>query len=100
MRWDLSSDTFEAGQWFKGRVYERSCDLSPKGDRLIYFAGKYREPLYTWTAVSRPPFFTAVALWQGLSCWGGGGLFAREDEMSLHWGSGPMLSNERAAIVR
>jgi hypothetical protein len=100
VRWDLSNDTFEAGQWFKGRVYERNSDLSPTGDRLIYFAGKYREPVNTWTAVSRPPFFTAVALWEGIGCWGGGGLFARENEIHLHWDSRSMLSNEASIPKR
>jgi hypothetical protein len=100
VRWDLSNDTFEAGQWFKGRVYERSCDLSPTGDRLIYFAGQYRAPLYTWTAVSRPPFFTAVALWEGMGCWGGGGLFAGEHEIRLHWDARELLSNEASIPKR
>jgi len=35
VRWDLTNDTFEAGQWLKARVYERRCDLSPSGDRFI-----------------------------------------------------------------
>jgi hypothetical protein len=66
VRWNLSDDSFEAGQWLKGRVYERRCDLSEDGERLIYFAANYRarHPLQTWTAVSRPPYFTALALWQ------------------------------------
>ena len=71
--WKTDTDTFESGQWFKGRIYERRCDLSPSGRRLIYFAAKYRKPLYTWTAVSRPPFLTAVALWPKGDAWGGGG---------------------------
>ena len=36
--WDRSRDTFEEGQWLKGRIYERRCDLSPDGRHLIYFA--------------------------------------------------------------
>ena len=39
--WDLTTDTFRLGQWFRGRIYERRCDLSPDGKYLIYFAAKH-----------------------------------------------------------
>lgn len=39
--WDLKNDTFELGQWFRGRIYPYRCDLSPDGKYLIYFAAKY-----------------------------------------------------------
>ena len=86
VRWDLSDDSFEAGQWLTGRVYERRCDLSPDGEHLIYFAANYAEhhPLQTWTAVSRPPYFTALALWQKGNAWGGGGLFPNRNEILLN----------------
>src|SRR5688572_31305259 len=47
--------------------------LSPDGEHLIYFAANYAEhhPLQTWTAVSRPPYFTALALRQKGNAWGG-----------------------------
>jgi hypothetical protein len=72
------------GQWFKGRIYERRCDLSPSGEKLIYFAANYRSPLYTWTAVSRPPFLTALLLWPKGDAWGGGGLFNNERTIGLN----------------
>ena len=57
------------GQWFKGRIYEKRCDLSPDGTKLIYFAQKINtrtlnDPKYSyaWTAISRPPYLTALAL--------------------------------------
>ena len=84
LRWDLKSDSFEAGQWLKARIYERRCDLSPSGDRLVYFAASYRGPHQTWTAVSRPPYFTALALWPKGDAWGGGGLFSSENELLLN----------------
>src|SRR5215831_4419387 len=61
--WDTQHDTFVYGQWFKGRIYERRCDLSPDGSKLIYFAAKWRKPLASWTAISTPPWWTAHALW-------------------------------------
>lgn len=61
--WDLARDTFTVGQWFTGRIYERRCDLSPDGEMLVYFAAGWRRQPFTWTAISRPPFLTALALW-------------------------------------
>jgi hypothetical protein len=69
IRWDTKTDTFEPGQWFHGRVYERRCDLSPDGSLLVYFAQKIsarslkdKEYTYAWTAISKPPYLTALAL--------------------------------------
>ena len=79
-----------------GRVFSKRCDLSPSGRHLVYFAAKHENPAAaearheagyssTWTAVSRPPYFTAVALWQnGGSSYHGGGLFARDDVLELN----------------
>jgi hypothetical protein len=75
IHWDTRSDTFTAGQRFQGRLYERRCDLSADGELLLYFAATMRPPLYSWTAVSRPPWFTALALWPKGDCWNGGGWF-------------------------
>lgn len=82
--WNTETHEFRKGQWFKGHIYERRCDLSPSGEKLIYFAAKHRAPLYTWTAVSRPPFLTALALWPKGDAWGGGGLFKNERTISLN----------------
>jgi hypothetical protein len=81
--WNTDADTFTPGQWLKGRIYERRADLSPSGQRLIYFAAKFKDPYYSWTAVSRPPYLTALALWPKSDTVGGGGLFASEDEILL-----------------
>jgi len=82
--WRTDTDQFYEGQWLKGRVYERRCDLSPNGERLIYFAANYKPPYFSWTAVSRPPFLTALALWPKGDGWGGGGLFTKENEILLN----------------
>ena len=88
IKWNLEDDSFEPGQWFKGRIYERRCDLSPSGRRLIYFAANHKKPYYAWTAVSRPPYLTALALWAKGDCWGGGGQFERENSILLNHGPG------------
>lgn len=79
--WDTACDSFKGGQWFRGQFYPDKCDISPDGKLFVYFAGKfghrtevkgYRD---TWTAVSRPPYLTALALWPMGGTWGGHGVF-------------------------
>lgn len=91
VKWNTRSDHFESGQWFHGRLYERRCDLSPSGDKLIYFVAKHHlqnvDPTYTrtWTAICRPPYLAALALWPNMgTTYHGGGLFAGENEVLLN----------------
>lgn len=75
--WHTDTDTFEHGQWFGGRIYERRSDISPDGSLFAYFArksgGSQRPAADSWMAVSRPPWFTALALWfVGGTYWTGG----------------------------
>ncbi len=98
--WETDKDAFREGQWLKGRIYERRCDLSPSGKRLIYFAADYKEPYYSWTAVSRPPFLTALALWPKGDAWGGGGLFAKESEILLNHRSDEMKLAVNAGLPK
>jgi hypothetical protein len=87
--WDTRRDRFEGGQWFRGRIYPHKCDLSPDGKLLIYFAGKFRPRdvekgyHYTWTAVSRPPYMAALALWPIGDTWGGHGVFLDDRTLLL-----------------
>jgi hypothetical protein len=39
---------------------------------------------YAWTAVSKPPFLTALALWPKGDCWHGGGLFKSNKRLWLN----------------
>ena len=82
--WNMSRDTFELGQWFKGRIYERRCDLSPRGEQLIYFASNFGRTPASWTAVSRPPYFTALLMWPKGDAWGGGGHFLTSAQIGLN----------------
>ncbi|MBX9939102.1 MAG: hypothetical protein K2Y32_07610 [Candidatus Obscuribacterales bacterium] len=98
--WQRDTDKFAPGQWFNGRIYERRCDLSPSGKYLLYFAASHKPPLYSWTAVSRPPFLTALALWPKGDCWGGGGLFIREREIYLNHPSHQMDLAEKNSLPK
>lgn len=100
LRWWLDSDTIEPGQWLKGRIYERRCDLSPDGELLVYFATRWNGPIETWTAVSRPPYFTALALWPKGDAWGGGGLFLGPREIGLNHRDGNITLADGFALPK
>lgn len=83
--WDRKKDQFKIGQWFRGRIYERRCDLSPSGNFLIYCAGHRKYPKYkTWTAVSSPPQLETIFRFSKEDAWGGGGLFENESKILLN----------------
>jgi hypothetical protein len=92
IRWDTARDTFERGHWFHGRIYTRRSDLSPDGELLAYFASQFNrrtvapdsDYTYAWTALSRPPWLTALALWPKGDCWHGGGLFLGNKRLLLN----------------
>jgi hypothetical protein len=99
IRWSLSNDRFQPGQWLKGHVYAERCDLSPDGELLCYFAGNHRAPHGTWTAISRPPYFTALALWAKGDAWGGGGLFDSRMRLRLNHRTAPYHRNDETALA-
>jgi len=89
--WNRERDTFMLGQWLRGRIYERRCDLSPDGRRFIYFAmnGRWQsETRGSWTAISRVPYLKAISLLAKGDCWHGGGLFVSDREFWLNDGYG------------
>ncbi len=77
--WETRGDTFTPGAWFRGRIYEEKCDLSPDGKLFVYAAHQGRRVTTSftdsWTAVSRPPWLHALALWPMGTTYGGGGRF-------------------------
>ncbi len=76
--WNRDDDTFEDGQWVKSKVYPERCDISPDGRHFIYFMldGAWgSDAKGSYTVISRPPWFTALALFPQGDTWGGGGQF-------------------------
>jgi hypothetical protein len=100
IKWNMEDDTFEIGQWLKARIYERRCDLSPDGEFLLYFAANWRKPYQSWSAVSRPPYFSALALWPKGDGWGGGGQFPRRSSILLNHRENEMALAENFSIPK
>jgi hypothetical protein len=96
LKWDRRHDTFEPGQWFKGQVELGLSDLSPDGKYLIYFALKYRGPHRSWTAISKPPWFTALAFLPILAIHGGGGEFIENRRLWINHprGEAPIITEK------
>lgn len=76
--WDRSDDSFQDGQWLKQKIYPERCHLSPDGKHFIFFAlsGRWDERTQgAYFAISRPPYFTALALFPVGDTWTSGGRF-------------------------
>lgn len=86
LKWNTETDEIISGQWFKGRIYPKKSDLSPCGNYMIYFAAKFQQEQkkYAWTAISKPPFLTAIALWKKQNTFDGGGLFESSHSIYLN----------------
>ena len=89
--WHTDDDRFEHGQWMRARVFERRSDLSPDGSLFVAFvrgsAGPNQGNADTWVALSRPPWFTALALWFVGGTYYTGGYFQDRNQLWLGWDS-------------
>jgi len=90
LRWRTDRDEVDDGAWFRGRLYEAKCDVSPDGELLVVaaFQGSRLGTGYTdsWTAVSRLPWLHALALWPVGTTYGGGGRFTGPRSLTLRLG--------------
>lgn len=88
--WDTKRDRFTPGSWFRGRIYEEKCDLSPDGELFVYAALQGRKFNtgygHAWTALSRPPWLHALVLWPMHTTYGGGGRFVGNRQLILRGG--------------
>ena len=85
--WDLNNDTFKIGQWLKGKIYARRCDISRDGKYFLYFAmadKRQRKAASTWTALSRAPYLKALDFYPKGDAWEGGGLFLQNRKYFLN----------------
>lgn len=95
--WDRRRDSFELGQWLKGRIYERRGDLSPDGKHFLYFAMNGR---WSWTAISRAPWLKAKVLLLKSDCWNGGGLWTGNARYWLNDGFGHTVQQNDPRLTR
>ena len=102
--WNRRRDTFQVGQWLRGRIYERRSDLSPDGKYLIYFAhnGRMHTPTKgSWTAISHAPYLKAIVLLgKGGDCWHGGGFFTGPRKYLLNNGYGHFELRNSKEVTR
>ncbi|MGH8082188.1 MAG: hypothetical protein ACREP7_16560 [Lysobacter sp.] len=85
--WNRRTDRVQVGQWLKGHIYERRCDLTPDGRHFIYFAknARWSSPSRgSWTAISRAPYLKALTFLPKGDCYEGGGLFRDDREYWLN----------------
>lgn len=87
--WDLETDKVTPGQWIKGRVFVERSDVSPDGRYLVTAISNYTRmqgdsPLWFWTAISRPPYFTAIAFYESTGCYDGGGVWQSKTDVWLN----------------
>ncbi|MGB3694091.1 MAG: hypothetical protein WBG70_17640 [Spirulinaceae cyanobacterium] len=101
--WDCRRDKFQLGQWLKGLIYERRSDLSPDGKYFIYFAmnGRWQgEAKGSWTAISRTPYLTALAIFPKGDCYNGGGLWTSRNTYWLNNGYGHSVLRDTQKVSR
>src|SRR5215470_11925597 len=71
-KWDLEKAAYEPGGWLKASLYPQRCDLSPDGRWFCYITlkGLARWKVGpTYVAVSRLPWFAALAAWSTDGTW-------------------------------
>lgn len=85
--WDTATDDVTHGGWLHARVPWRRCDLSPDGRLFVAFVADHGRGgdegddsdhdwrRDTWVAISRPPWWHALALWFNGTTWDHGGFF-------------------------
>lgn len=101
--WNRKTDRFQLGQWLKGRIYERRCDLSSDGKHFLYFAmnGRWHtESRGSWTAISRAPFLKALTFLPKGDGWHGGGLWTGVTRYWLNDGAGHQVLRSTSRLHR
>ena len=90
--WHTDTDAVEHGQWLHSRVHERRCDLSDDGRLFLAFVSGAPRATHeggadSWLTISRPPWFTALALWFVGGTYFTGGLFPNAASVWLGFSS-------------
>ncbi len=101
-KYDRENEKLILGSRFYGKFYPNRCDLSADGKYFLYFAmgqsqKEYKEKLYCWTAICKPPLLKANILFKHNDTWGGGGRFIDNKTIFIDSGMYPEfdLSKEK-----
>lgn len=86
--WEFNEDVVSPGQWLNAKIDTRRCDVSPDGSLMVIGAIDYRrrpphkrvidpetKDIREWTAISRPPYFSALTLFECTFFYGSGGVW-------------------------
>jgi hypothetical protein len=97
IQWDMRRDRFVHGAWFRGRIYEEKCDVSPDGRLLVYFVHQGSrvgtEFTDSWTAISRVPWLEALVVWPQGTTYGGGVRFIDNRSLAVRGVLDPPLDD-------
>src|SRR5579862_6532115 len=73
LRWELEGPALVHGAWLRASLYPRRSNISPDGRLLGYFAfdghKSAGEPWYSYFAISKVPWLTALAAWSVMGTW-------------------------------
>lgn len=69
--WDTKNDELLPGQWIKSKIPNFS--INSDASLMLAFVQSYRrrQDYGTWVALSKPPWFSALATWEIGDSWGG-----------------------------
>lgn len=85
--WDRKDDSFQEGQWLKGRVDVNTSDISPDGTKIVYAITRYGKPDRHWAAISRIPYWTALVFWPEMHR---GGVFLTDHMVGVYCHTGTL----------
>lgn len=74
--------SWEQGSWFRGRLYEKRCDVSFDGNWLVYLALGAKGQ--SWNGISMLPRLATVAEGANMGTWNGGGFWSSAKVLRLN----------------
>jgi len=90
LKWDLATDSLQVGQWIKPKV--RHFDLNSDGSLILCSIQSYRkkDDYSPYVTLSKPPWYTALALWKVGDSWGGICGFSDDNTILIQGGMEPL----------
>ena len=89
IKWDTKTDRLTEGQWIHSKV--RYFDINSDASLILCFIQSYRREPGTWVALSKPPWFTARAIWKIGDSWGGYCQFLTDKKIYVSKGINPIV---------